>query len=106
MSVEQTRLVHPLTSKQFRQPADPGNKTDDTDLAAIFRAAVNGFGLIERTLPEDYQYLQLLIRQRRDLIEKTSALQCQIRELLHALMPGYAECFSDPWQSALVLCHS
>src|SRR5216683_2159058 len=54
-----TRLVHPLTSKQFRVPADPGNKTDDTDLAAIFRAAVNGFGLVEPVLPEDYQQLQL-----------------------------------------------
>ena len=30
-----TRSVHPLTSKQFRQPANPGNKTDDTDLNAI-----------------------------------------------------------------------
>src|SRR5262249_26325373 len=29
----ETRLVHPFTSKQYRQPADPGNKTDDTDLA-------------------------------------------------------------------------
>src|ERR1700687_4649149 len=35
----ETRLVHPFTSKQYRQPADPGNKTDDTDLAALFRAA-------------------------------------------------------------------
>jgi transposase len=41
------RLVHPFTSRQFRLPADPGNKTDDTDLAAIHRAAVNGFGLQE-----------------------------------------------------------
>jgi|SRR5262245_3107009 len=98
-----TRLVHPLTSKQFRQPADPANKTDDTDLAAIFRATVNGFGLSEPELPEDYQRLQLLIRQRRDLVHKTSALRCQIRELLHALMPGYAECFSDLWRSALAL---
>src|SRR6516162_7108172 len=31
----ETRLVHPFTSKQYRQPADPGYKTDDTDLAAI-----------------------------------------------------------------------
>ena len=41
-----TRLVHPFAAKQFRQPADPDNKTDDTDLAGIFRAAVNGFGLL------------------------------------------------------------
>lgn len=90
-----TRLVHPFTSKQFRLPADPGNKTDDTDLAAIFRAAVNGFGLIELESPDDYQQLQLLSRQRRDLVKKTSILRCQIRETLHQLMPGYAEVFGD-----------
>jgi len=66
-----TRLVHPLTSKQFRMPADPANKTDDTDLAAIFRAAVNGFGLLEPVLSEDHLQLQLLIRHRRDLVAKT-----------------------------------
>jgi hypothetical protein len=33
----ETRIVHPLTTKQFRLPADPGNKTDDTDLFAIHR---------------------------------------------------------------------
>jgi transposase len=98
-----TRLVHPLTSKQFRMPADPANKTDDTDLAAIFRAAVNGFGLIDPVLPEDYQQLQLLIRHRRDLVFKTTTLCNQIREQLHALMPGYAECFSDVWASGLAL---
>lgn len=98
-----TRLVHPLTSKQFRMPADPGNKTDDTDLAAIFRAAVNGFGLIEPVVPEDYQQLQLLVRHRRDLVQKMTTLCCQIREQLHALMPGYAECFSNLWDSAVAL---
>jgi transposase len=98
-----TRLVHPLTSKQFRLPADPGNKTDDTDLGAIFRAAINGFGLIEPVLPEDYQRLQLLVRHRRDLVGKMTILCCQIREQLHALMPGYAECFTNLWDSGLAL---
>ena len=32
-----TRVVHPFATKSFRQPADLGNKTDDTDLAALFR---------------------------------------------------------------------
>jgi transposase len=98
-----TRLVHPLTSNQFRQPADPGCKTDDADLAGIFRAAVNGFGLLEPVLPDDYQHLQVLVRHRRDLVRKMSALCCQIREHLHALMPGYADCFSDLWESQLAL---
>jgi hypothetical protein len=26
--------MHPYATKQYRQPADPGNKTDDTDLSA------------------------------------------------------------------------
>jgi transposase len=70
-----TRSVHPLTSKQFRQPANPGNKTDDTDLNAIHRATVNGFGLIEQPADPVSVRLQLLARHRRDLVEKTSALR-------------------------------
>jgi transposase len=98
-----TRLVHPYASKQFRQPADPGNKTDDTDLGGIHRAAANGFGLSELPLPQEYQQLQLLIRHRRDLVRKTSALCAQIREHLHAAMPGYADGFDDLWQSPVAL---
>lgn len=98
------RLVHPYASKQFRQPADPGNKTDDTDLAGIHRAAVNGFGLIELPLPAEYQELQLLIRHRRDLVGKVTRLCNQLREHLHAAMPGYAELFgADLWSSPAAL---
>ena len=89
----ETRLVHPFTSKQYRQPADPGNKTDDTDLGGIFRAATHGFGLVEPSWPDDYRTLQVLRRHRRDLVDKRAQLFCQIKETLHALMPGYAECF-------------
>jgi transposase len=96
----ETRLVHPFTSKKYRQPADPGHKTDDTDLAAIWRAATHGFGLLEPTWPDAYVTLQLLRRHRRDLVNKTSALQCQIREVLHAAMPGYAECFCHLWDDS------
>ena len=89
----ESRLVHPYASKQFRQPADPGNKTDDTDLAGIHRAAVNGFGLLHPSWSEDYLVLQQLARQRRDLVHKTNVLRCQIKETLHQLMPGYVELF-------------
>src|SRR6267378_4235299 len=58
----ETRLVHPFAAKQFRQPADPDNKTDDTDLAGIFRAAVNGFGLLQPSWPDVYLELQQLSR--------------------------------------------
>jgi len=92
--------VHPFTSKQYRQPADPGHKTDDTDLAAIWRATTHGFGLLEPTWPDDYVTIQLLRRHRRDLVDKTAMLQCQVREILHAAMPGYAECFCHLWDDS------
>jgi transposase len=96
----ETRLVHPFTSKQYRQPADPGNKTDDTDLAAIWRATTHGFALLEPTWPELYVTIQLLRRHRRDLVDKNAILQCQIREVLHAAMPGFAELFCHLWDDS------
>ena len=35
----ETRVLHPFATKQYRVPADPGNKTDGTDLSAQHRAA-------------------------------------------------------------------
>jgi transposase len=95
----ETRTVHPFATKQFRQPDQPDNKTDDHDLAAIQRAAVNGFALLEHTPSEEWRQLQLCIRLRRDLVQKASALACQIREHLEAAMPGYAACFDKLWDS-------
>src|SRR5262249_62032574 len=60
----EARIVHPLASKQFRLPADPGTKTDDTDPAAIARAAVNGFGPIEPATDDVHARLRLLARHR------------------------------------------
>ncbi len=74
----ETRLVHPFTAKQYRQPAAPGN-------------------MREPTWPDTYVTLQLLRRHRRDLVSKNTILCCQIREVLHAAMPGYAECFDRLW---------
>ena len=39
----EVRIVHPFATKQFRQPANPGHKTDDTDLAAILHDERVGF---------------------------------------------------------------
>jgi transposase len=99
----ETRIVHPFATKQFRQPADPGNKTDATDLDAMFRATVTGFGWIEHELDETSAQLRLLTRHRRDLVQKRSALCCQIREHLDALLPGYAALFDDVWNSHIAL---
>jgi len=99
----ETRIVHPFATKQFRQPADPGNKTDPNDLDAMFRATVTGFGLLEQELDDVSRRLRLLTRHRRDLVEKRSSLCCQIREHLDALLPGYAALFDDVWGSAIAI---
>lgn len=98
-----TRVVHPFTAKQFRLPADPGVKTDDKDLAAIHRAAVNGFALKEAGCDGFWRELQLLIRHRRDTVQKASTLCCQIREHLEAALPGYAANFPKLWGHAAAL---
>lgn len=95
----ETRIVHPLTTKQFRLPADPGNKTDDTDLAAIVRATTQGFGLLEPDWPELYAKIQMLRRHRRDLVDKTTLVENQIRVTLHAALPGFEAAFTHLWQS-------
>ena len=69
----ETRIVHPLTTRQYRLPADPGNKTDDTDLFAIHRATTNGFGLVEPQLDEIHGSLRLLARHRRSLVRKNAS---------------------------------
>lgn len=89
----ETRVVHPFATKQYRMPANPGNKTDETDLHAQHRAAVAGFGLCEFELESPYRELQLRARHRRKLVEKAAALANQIREHLHLSMPGFAGLF-------------
>jgi len=88
-----TRTVHPFATKQYRQPADPGNKTDETDLYAQHRAAVAGFGLYEFELESPYRELRFRARHRRNLVENAAALACRIRDHLHLAMPGYADLF-------------
>jgi transposase len=99
-----TRVVHPFATKHFRQPADHSVKTDDTDLAAIHRATVVGFALVQPTLTVHQRQLQLAVRLRRDLIKKRSALKCQIREQLHGAMPGYDMLYGEYlWQSKVAI---
>jgi transposase len=99
----EVRIVHPYTTKQYRLPADPGNKTDDTDLSAIHRAAVNGFGLSEYEPDLIYVQLQLLARYRRKLVQKRVALQQQMLEHLQSFMPGYSHCVADVFESPVIL---
>jgi transposase len=99
----ETRIVHPLTTKQYRLPADPGNKTDDTDLCAIHRATTNGFGLIEPPLDEVHGPLRLIARYRRTLVRKNAALRNQIIALLDVLLPGYTGLFEDVFDNPAAL---
>jgi transposase len=94
----ETRIVHPFATSRLRQPRDPGNKTDDTDLVAIHTAAVNGFALVEQECDDEWTTFQLLIRHRRELVRKTVVLRVQIREHLDAAMPGFAARFGDLWE--------
>jgi transposase len=87
------RFIHPYATKQYRQPADPGNKTDDTDLFAMHRAAVNGFGVLEHDPDPIHVQLQLLARHRRCLVEKNVVLRQQMLEQIHSYMPLYSKCF-------------
>jgi transposase len=91
----ETRLVHPFASNHYRAPENGDIKTDDNDLIAIFRAAVNGFGLIEQPWSQRDQSIKLLARHRRDLVKKRAKLQCQIRHRLESCLPGYAGLFPD-----------
>jgi transposase len=101
----EVRIVHPLTSRNFRQPANPENKTDENDLGGIFRAAINGFGLSETVWPTDYQDLQILSRHRRSLVRKRSTVRTQLGEAIHKAMPGYTKQFDDDhfWRSQVPL---
>lgn len=99
----EVRIVHPFATKQFRQPADPGNKTDDTDLSAIHRAAVNGFALLEHEADPTFVRLQLLVRHRRDLVRKKVTIQQQMHEHLQSFMPGYSKCFDDVFDSEIAI---
>jgi transposase len=98
----EVRVVHPFTTKQFRQPADPGNKTDDTDLSAIHRAAVNGFGLLDHEPDPLYAQVQLLARHRRDLVTKNVTLRNQIHDHLQVIMPGFSAVL-DPFDGPMPL---
>ena len=91
----EVRIVHPFATRQYRLPADAGIKTDATDLCAQHRAAVAGFGLCEAPLLPLESQLRLRVRHRRDLVQKSSGLDCQIREHLHLAMPRFANQFAN-----------
>jgi transposase len=95
------RIIHPMISHHFRHAAHPGEKTDDTDLEGIIQATCNGYGLIDPPWEPIYCQLQLWARHRRDLVEKSTQLRCQILEHLESCLPGYAHCFNNVFNSGI-----
>jgi transposase len=99
----EVRIVHPFATKQFRQPANPGNKTDDTDLSAIHRAAASGFSLSEHMPDPLYVRLQLLARHRRSLVRNKVTIHMKMYEHIESYMPGYSKCVSDLFDSGVAM---
>ena len=97
------RVMHPMISRHFRHAAHPGEKTDDTDLEGIVQATCNGYGLIDPPWEPIYCQIQLWARYRRDLVQKSTQLCCQILEHLESCLPGYARCFDDVFKSGIAL---
>lgn len=100
-----TRHVHPFTSSLIRCSADYGNKTDDIDLEAIHRAAVDGLAMRPEVLDASSQQWRLLTRHRRDLVEKAATLKIQLKEIIDAYLPGYTRLWKADnfWESPIAL---
>jgi transposase len=95
----EVRVIHPYVTKQFRQAANPGDKTDDHDLAAMQRATTSGFALLENERDDTWTTFLLLIRYRRRLVRHCGRLRCQIRQHLDAVLPGFMDAFKDFWDN-------
>ena len=99
----EVKTIHPFVTKQLRQPASPGVKTDGIDLEAMTRAIISGYGHDQRPFPMLYSKWQLLNRAREDFVDKRATLKRQCQERLHAFMPGYPALFKDLWQNPAAL---
>ncbi len=99
----EVKIIHPFVTKQLRQPASSGIKTDGVDLEAMTRAMISGYGNTPHPTPLHYVEWQLMNRAREDSVDRRSRLKGQCREHLHACMPGYAELFTDIWRTPMIL---
>jgi hypothetical protein len=97
------KMIHPYATKQLRQPASPGVKTDEVDLDAMTRAMITGYGREEPELPLLYSEWRAVNRMREDLVCKRTALKAQCQEKIQANMPGYSRLFGDLWDSEAAL---
>jgi transposase len=99
----EVKMIHPFVTKQLRQPASPGVKTDGVDLEAMGRAIISGYGDDQREMPLLYTKWQLINRAREDAVDRRRRLKQQCQERLHAFMPGYGELFDHLWETPAAL---
>ena len=92
------KMVHPLATKHLRTPADPGNKTDATDLLAILRAIIAGYGTQDQQLSPAWACWRNVSRAREEMVSIRAFLRVRIQERIEELMPGYAALFGDLWR--------
>jgi transposase len=95
----EVKTIHPFVTKQLRQPASPGVKTDGVDLEAMTRAIIGGYGDDPHPVPTLYAKWQLVNRAREDAVDRRTRLKQQSQERLHAFMPGYAGLFQHFWDT-------
>lgn len=98
-----TRLVHPYTTSMIRRSANLGEKTDDVDLEAIHRAAMDGLAMRPEVIDSHTLQWRLLSRHRRDLVEKAATLKIQLKETIEAYLPGYTRQWTREgyWESRI-----
>jgi len=96
-------MVDPFATQQLRRAADPGNKTEGTDLPAIVRAVAVGLGSREADLPPRWLDWRLVNRAREDLVWVRARARVQLAERIEALLPGYARLFGDLWSAPVGL---
>jgi hypothetical protein len=97
------RMIHPFTTKQLRQPASPGVKTDDADLDAMTRAMISGYSYEEAELPPFYEEWRMFCRNRIDYVEERVQIMQRCMERIEANMPGITTVFKDIWKRKGVL---
>ena len=96
-------IVDPFATKQLRQAANPGEKTEETDLFAIVAAIQVGLGTTEADLPPAWVDWRLESRSREDHVGIRALVRQHIQEKLEALLPGFAGLFRDVWQAPTAL---
>lgn len=97
------QIIQAFATKQLRQPVDSGNKTDSTDLDAMMRALIIGYGSEEPELPEPWEEWRALNRCREDNVLRLTTLKNQIHSRFDAVFPGFTGLVENIWNAPAYL---